>query len=167
MIDFSFGFEFCLDFGFSPSFTKLIGFWKLFVLGGMIGGCGVVSSLFKRWFGFGLMVFLAGVTCGGARISPIFSCFLGWGTLGVVELSLCFFLTIALTHFLETKPFTIIPLEHNNFHAQLWFLSTQPTQQLPHAITILMSAIQSKFKLKILHTDNLKDRYGEPERGRE
>jgi hypothetical protein len=85
---FCFGFGFSLGFGFSslgfsPSFPKnsfpktllnLMGFWKLSICGGNMGGAGVVSSQFLRWFGLGTKAFLWWIF-GGSGISPIFPSF--------------------------------------------------------------------------------------------
>jgi hypothetical protein len=38
---------------FPKVLTNMIGFWKSFVCGGNMGGAGVVSSWFLRWFGLG------------------------------------------------------------------------------------------------------------------
>jgi hypothetical protein len=63
--------------GFSPFFPKnsfpktllnLMGFWKSSVCGGNMGGAGVVSSRFLRWFGLGTKAFLWWVF-GDSRIS--------------------------------------------------------------------------------------------------
>jgi hypothetical protein len=75
-LSFSTGFS---SLGFSLSFPKntfpkvlmnLIGFWKSLVYGGNMGGAGVVSSRFLRWFGLGTKAFLWWVF-GGYGISPI------------------------------------------------------------------------------------------------
>jgi hypothetical protein len=53
---------------------NLMGFWKLSVCGGNMGGAGVVSSQFLRSFGLGTKAFLWWVF-GGPGISPIFPSF--------------------------------------------------------------------------------------------